>query len=83
MWVSWETVLVRMAYVRMRKSIEHGFTWFKIVCLVLAILLAWGIRDAIRIAPQIRQTADKVVRLNNLSDVNLKIGGCIPIHGVL
>lgn len=63
--------------------VEHGFTWFKIACLVLAILLIWGIRDAIRIAPQVRATANKVVQLNSLSDVNLKIGGCIPIKGNL
>jgi hypothetical protein len=59
---------------------EHGFNWFKIACLVLAILLFWGIRDVLRVAPQIRQTADKVVRLNELEnlDVKGKIGGCIP-----
>lgn len=62
---------------------EHGFNYFKIVCLVLAILLAWGIRDAIRIAPQVRNTADKIVQLNNLAGVDLKIGGCIPIKGNL
>ena len=62
---------------------DHGFSWFKIVCLVLAILLTWGIRDAIRVAPQIRSTADKIVQLNNLSGVDLKIGGCIPIKGNL
>lgn len=65
------------------KRLEHGFTWFKIVCLVLAILLAWGIRDTIRIAPQIRATADKVVKLNDLQHVDMKIGGCIPIKGSL
>ena len=63
--------------------LEHGFTWFRIICLALAILLAWGIRDSIRIAPQIRQTANKVVQLNNLERVDLKIGGCIPIKGNL
>ena len=61
----------------------HGFSWFKIVCLIIALLLAWGIRDTIRIAPQVRATADKVVQLNNLQDVDMKIGGCIPIKGSL
>lgn len=65
------------------QHIPHGFSYFKIVCLVLAILLFWGIRDALRISPQVRATADKIVSLNNLEDVNLKIGGCIPIKGNL
>lgn len=63
--------------------LEHGFTWFKIVCLVLAILLFWGIKDAIKIAPQVRATANKVVQLNDLENVNLRLGGCIPIKGNL
>lgn len=58
---------------------DHGFSWFKIVCLVLAILLTWGIRDAIRVAPQIRSTANQVANLNNLEKVDLKcsFGGCV------
>ena len=51
--------------------------------LIALILTGWGIREAHRIVPQIRQTADKVVSLNNLSNVNMKIGGCIPIRGSL
>lgn len=62
---------------------DHGFSWFKIICLVVAVLLAWGIRDTIRIAPEVRQTANKIVQLNNLQDVDMKIGGCIPIKGIL
>lgn len=57
---------------------EHRI-WF----LVAFILIAWGIRDTLRIAPQVRQTADKVVSLNNLQNVDMKIGGCIPIKGSL
>lgn len=64
-------------------KLKHDFTWFRIVSLILFILVAWGIRDAIRVAPEIRATADKVVQLNNLQGVNLKIGGCIPIRGNL
>ena len=66
-----------------RQHLDHGFTIFRIVCLVLAILFFWGLRIAIRDAPQIRNTADKVVKLNDLEKVNLKIGGCIPIRGSL
>ena len=46
----------------------------------MAILLLWGIRDAIRIAPQVRSTANQVANLNNLREVDLQghIGGCIP-----
>ena len=62
---------------------EHGFSYFRIICLVVFLLIAWGIRDAIRIAPEVRATADKVVQLNNLQGVDLKIGGCIPIKGSL
>lgn len=63
-----------------RKPIEHGFTIFRIVCLVLAILLFWGVRTGLVLAPQIRATADKVVKLNDLQNVDLKgkVGGCIP-----
>lgn len=68
-----------MAQIR-HHPLEHGFTYFKIVCLVLAILFAWGVRTAYVLTPQIRSTADKVVRLNDLQNVDLqgKIGGCIP-----
>jgi hypothetical protein len=64
----------------------HGFNWFKIVCLVLVILFAWGVHYGMVITPQVRSTANKVVQLNNLEDVNMKVGwgGCsIPIKGNL
>ena len=51
-----------------------------IVC--IAVLLLWGAR----ITPEVRATADKVVKLNDLESVNLKIGwgGCgIPVKGNL
>ena len=61
--------------------LSHGFTWFKIVCLVLAILLIFTIRWGAIVAPQVRATADKVVSLNNLQkvDVHGKVGGCIRL----
>ena len=62
---------------------EHGFNIFKIVCLVMAILLFWGIRDAIRIAPQVRETANQVASINDLKNIDFKIGGCIPVRGSL
>ena len=63
--------------------LKHGFDWFKIVCLVGVILICFGIRYGVIIAPQIRGTADKVASLNNLQNVDLKLGGCIPIKGSL
>lgn len=66
-----------------KKPIEHGFSIANISIIVLLILIFWGIRWGAAVAPQIRATANKVVQLNNLSDVNLKIGGCIPIKGNL
>ena len=51
---------------------DHGFTWYKIACLVLAILLFWGIRDVIRIAPEVRQTADKVTKIQDLQNVDIR-----------
>lgn len=63
--------------------IEHGFSWATILILIILIILFWGIHWGRIIAPQVRSTADKVVQLNNLQDVNLKIGGCIPIKGSL
>lgn len=65
------------------KRIEHGFTWFRIVCLVLTILFIWGIRYGSIIAPQVRATANKVVQLNNLENVHLKVCGMLPIDGNL
>jgi hypothetical protein len=62
---------------------EHGFTWFRVICFVLAILIIFGIRYGTIIIPQIRGTADQVANLNNLQKIDLKIGGCIPIKGNL
>jgi hypothetical protein len=51
---------------------DHGFTIFRIVCLVLAILLAWGLRWGYLIVPQIRATADKVVKIQDLQNVDIR-----------
>jgi hypothetical protein len=65
----------------------HDFTWFKIVCLLLAILFLWGIRYGMMITPQIRSTANQIADLNKLQTLDLsgKIGGCIPwnLKGVI
>ena len=61
-------------------QIPHGINWISIL---IVILLIWGIRWGYIVTPQIRATANKVVQLNNLQDVNMKIGGCIPIKGSL
>lgn len=55
---------------------EHRI-WF----LVVFILIAWGIRDTLRIAPEVRSTANQVANLNQLHDLDIKgkIGGCIPV----
>lgn len=64
-------------------KIPHGFSLANIVIIVILILILWGIRIASKDVPQIRDTANKVVSLNNLENVNLKIGGCVPIKGNL
>ena len=63
------------------QHIPHGFSYFKIVCLVLVILFIWGVHTGLVLAPQIRSTANKVVQLNNLETVDLKgkVGGCVTI----
>ena len=52
--------------------LEHGFNWFRIVCLVFAILVCFGVRYGVLIVPQVRQTADKVASLNNLQKADIK-----------
>ena len=64
-----------------RHRLEHGFTIFRIICLAFAILMAWGVKYGMILAPQVLQTADKVVSLNNLQNVDVQgSAGCIPIR---
>jgi hypothetical protein len=51
---------------------EHGFTIFRIVCLIFAVLIILGIRYGVIIAPQVRQTAARVVSLNDLGKVDVQ-----------
>jgi hypothetical protein len=62
---------------------EFDFTWHKLAWLVVAIIAIFAFRWGYLITPQVRATADKIVQLNNLQGVDLKIGGCIPIKGSL
>lgn len=67
-------------------NVPHGFTVANIITLVVLILILWGVHYGSVVAPQIRSTADKVVKLNDLSNVDMKVGwgGCsIPIKGNL
>ena len=63
-----------------RQILNHGFS---IATIVIVILLLWGLRWGTIVIPQIRSTAEKVTQLNNLQNLNLKIGGCVPINGSL
>ena len=62
--------------------LDHGFTWYRVIVLVLAIIVIFGIRYGAIIIPQVRSTADKVANLNNLQvvDIHGRIGGCIPLN---
>ena len=62
---------------------EWDITWHKLAWLIVAIIAIFAIRWGSVLDPQIRATADKVVKLNDLENVNLKIGGCVPIRGSL
>lgn len=48
--------------------------------LILSILLAWGVREAHKIAPQAKQAFQQVTRAEK---IDIKIGGCIPIKGTI
>jgi len=65
---------------RCAPKIPHGFS---IATIAIVILLLWGLRWGSIVVPQIRSTADRVASLNNLQNVDLKLGGCVPIKGNL
>ena len=68
---------------RPRLKIDHGFTWYRIIFLALIILIVFGVRYGMIVVPQVRETANKVMNLNDLKHIDFKIGGCIPVKGDL
>lgn len=71
-----------------KKHIEHGFTWFRILCLILAIGLVIALRWGFILVPQVRQTANQVANLNDLKKVDFRcefhlIAGWLKCSGTI
>ena len=55
-----------------RQPLEHGFTLYRILCLILAILLVLGVKYGMIVVPEIRETANQVANLNEIKKVDVR-----------